>query len=314
MAGDLNTSEDAVWQSLIGALQTSARWHLAIKWIGIVGALVCTIGGGIDGTMLTSGKDAVTLKGFLVGLGGLSAMVSSALLLWVEWETPTLLGRVRDHIKEARNYLQERDALLALDSKRRALLELHSDVYETCERAKPNATIRTVIQTMMDAGGIHLKGSMDTDRDETWAFSVFEKVVDKDGVEEMERIAVHWADRIGEQGKPRKWRKQEGFTGWAWHDGDELIVHDVHDPIYAGKYLVPEGKRHDGDHTYYVSAAAIPIRVGVGDLIWGYVTATSNTAGRFRRDPSNVQSQNVETVRVLARLIATQVAIRGKGG
>jgi hypothetical protein len=311
MAG-LDSSEDGVWQSLVSALQKSARWQLAIKCIGIGSALVCTIGGGINGGMLTAAKDAVTLKGLLVSIGGVSAMVSSALLIFVDWETPKLLNQVREHIKDARNFLRERDALLDLDGKRRALLELHADVYETCERARADASIETVIQIMMDAGGIHLQAAIDTDRHESWAFSIFRKSRGRDDVEEMERIAVHWADRIGEQGRPRRWRKREGFTGWAWHDGDELIVHDINDQMYAGRYQGPVEKRRDGDADRYVSAAAIPIRVGVEDEIWGYVTATSNKPGRFKRDPTNLQSQNVETVRVLARLIATQVAIRGQ--
>jgi hypothetical protein len=163
---------------------------------------------------------------------------------------------------------------------------------------------------MMDAGGIHLQAAMDTDRHELWAFSIFRKSVEPDGVEVMTRIAVHWADRIGEHVLPRTWLKQEGFTGWAWHDGDELIVPNVNDLNYAGRYQVPEYKKRENDEQRYVSAAAIPIRVGEHDEIWGYVTATSNKAGRFKRDPTNLQSQNVETVRALARLIATQVALR----
>lgn len=310
MANDLNQKEDDLWNSLIEALKTSAKWHLAIKWIGIVGALICTIGGGMNGGLLTPKMDAVTLKGLLVSIGGIAAMVSSGLLIFVEWETPKLLDKVRDQIKETRNFIQERDALLRLDGRRRALLELHKDVYEACERAKPDAAIETVVQSIMDAGGIHLHGAMDTESNEVWAFSVFQKTTDQDGQETMNRIAVHWADRSGEQRQGRSWAKREGFTGWAWHDEDELIIHDINDEVYAQRYKVPDYKKHENDEVRYVSAAAIPIWVGADDDIWGVVTATSNKASRFKRDPTNLQSQNVETVRALSRLIATQVAIR----
>lgn len=311
---ELNDREDALWDSMLKALKTSARWHLALKWLGLLGVLVCTIGGGMDGGLLAVEPQVPTIKGLLVIIGGLVAAASSSLLLFVEWETPALMDQVRRQILETKVYLQERDQLAKLDKRRLALLQLHADVYEACENFPPDVPIQSVVQGMMDAGGIHLQSAIDVEISESWAFSVFQRQATGADVEEMVRIAVHWADRGSEQrGVPRTWPKQQGFTGWAWHDGDDLIVHDINDPAYAGRYTAQGDKFLGSDARRYISAAAIPIKVGADNEIWGCVTATSDQPGRFKRDPADVRSQNVETVRALARLIATQVAIRGGG-
>jgi hypothetical protein len=54
--------------------------------------------------------------------------------------------------------------------------------------------------------------------------------------------------------------------------------------------------------------AAIPIRVGPSGTVWGVVAASSNVQDRFRRDPSNHRAQNVDTVRLIAKMIALAAA------
>ncbi|MGN6620661.1 MAG: hypothetical protein ACTHKR_06315 [Sphingomonas sp.] len=61
--------------------------------------------------------------------------------------------------------------------------------------------------------------------------------------------------------------------------------------------------------------AAIPVRLGPDQMIWGVVAVSSNRVGRFRRDPGNRQVQTVDTVRAMPRMIALMAAAfqRGQG-
>lgn len=256
-----------------------------------------------------AGEGVLTLKGILVILGGGAAGIGGFLLLFVEWDTPELLSYAKSYVEQVRLYLGERDELLRLDDKRRALLEMQSDIYEACEAMPLNRPLSEVLEKILAVGSVNINAAIGFDSGEAWAFSIFQKTGNGRG-QKMTRVAVHWADREGEGHSPREWKKKEGFTGWAWHDAQDIIVDDVRLSEHSGKYAAPADKRLDNDMRRYISAAAIPILIGTSDKVWGVVTATSNSAGRFRRNPHDVRAQNVDTVRVLARLIATQVALR----
>lgn len=318
---DIQLEEAKLWDRLIVGLRKSSKWQFLIKVILILGGtLISVIGGSMEGPLSpkpivgSPGTEVgiLTLKGAMVILGAASAGLGGLLLLFVEWDTPELLDKARSYVKQIRVYLDERDALLRLDDKRRALLEMQTDIYEGCESMDKAQPIENVVRTILQLGSVNLPAAIGFDNRERWAFSVFRRVGEGEA-EVMQRIAVHWADRDGEQREGRSWKKQQGFTGWAWHDNAEVIVQDVNAVEEGGKFHAAPGMAHQDDNQRYVSAAAIPIKVGTNDELWGVVTATSNVAGRFKRNPHDVRSQNVETVRVLARLIATQVALRNHG-
>lgn len=308
---ELDRAEAELWERLIGALRRSSKAHAAIKVVLILGgAVVGAIGGAMEGGIAPSqGDGLVTLKGLLVALGALGAFAGGVLLLIADWETPDLLDLAKRFVREAKDYLLERDELLKLDDKRRALLEMQSDIYEACENLGRDEPLKAVARAILAVGSVNLNAAIGFEPGERWAFSVFQRV--KLGEDEvMKRVAVQWAERDGESKPGRNWKIREGFTGWAWADAEDLIVGNANDPEWNGKYAAPEDKKIGSDAERYVSAAAIPIKVGATDEIWGVVTATSNFENRFKRNPQDVRSQNVDTVRVLARLIATQVALR----
>ncbi|MXP10763.1 GAF domain-containing protein [Pseudoblastomonas halimionae] len=251
----------------------------------------------------------LTVKGLLVILGGGAAGLGGLLLLFLEWDTPELLSSAKSYVEQVKVYLAERDELLRLDEKRRALLDMQTDIYEACETLPKSTPVERVVKAILDIGSVNINAAIGFEAGEVWAFSIFRKT-GKGRAQKMERIAVHWADREGEGREARDWKKKEGFTGWAWHDATDVIVDDARNAEHGGKYDASDDKRHDSDKDRYVSAAAIPILIGKSNVVWGVVTATSNASGRFKRNPSDIKSQNVDTVRVLARLIATQVALR----
>ena len=314
---DFKAEEDALWDRLIEGLRKSSKWQFIIKIALILcGTLISVIGAAMEGPLSPRPPadnpelqvGILTVKGLMVILGASAAALGGAILLFLDWDTPELLNKAKSYMRQVRVYLDERDGLLKLDDKRRALLEMQADIYEGCEVIGRDEEITAVVRTILHLASPHLAASIGFQPEERWAFSIFQR--HGTGDEEcMKRIAVHWVDRAGEQRDGRSWKKQEGFTGWAWHDAQEVIVQDVNSAEWNGKFSAPVGKQHDGDTQRYVSAAAIPIKVGKADDIWGVVTATSNIVGRFKRNPHDVRSQNVETVRVLARLIATRVAM-----
>jgi len=306
------TTEDAdLWERLIDKLRLASRWQKAIKVVFVIGgATIGAIGGALEGSLFSpNASGLISVKGFCVILGALMALLGGVLLLFVTEDSSDLLHKAKIYIRTAKHYFDEREVLLQLDDKRRSLLDMQAEIYEACEQYPQTEPIDELVKTILYLASVNLTASIGFDNGERWAFSIFKKVGGEDG-ERMERIAVHWANRGGENQAARSWKKQQGFTGWAWHDNDELIVADAREDQWNGKYFYQKGNQSVEDRDLYVSAAAIPIKIGAKDEIWGVITATSNTADRFKRNLQDVRSQNVETVRVLARLIASQVALR----
>lgn len=311
MEYDWLEEEKGLWARLVKGLSRASRWQFVIKIVLILGGtLTSVIGGAMEGPLSPAeGPGVVTLKGLLVFLGGGAAAIGGGLLLWADWDTPELLDAAKRYISQVRVYLDERDELLKLDDKRRSLLELQKTIYEACEAIPRDTDIEHVLAAMVAPIDVEFRTSIGFENNERWALSIF-RLVEQDGNEVMKRVVTLWAERGREANEGRCWGPKEGFTGWAWHEGREIIVSDARAVEHSRKFDAPGEKQKPLDAERYVSAAAIPIQVGAEDRVWGVVTATSDMPGRFKSNPTDVRSQNVETVRVLARLIASQVALR----
>ncbi len=309
---DLATEDADLWERLIEKLRSASRWQKAIKVILVIGgAAISAFGGALGVSILpTTGGEFTALKGVLVTIGLVMSAVGGLLIVLVTEDSSDLLHKAKTYIRMAKHYVVERKDLLQLDDKRRALLDMQEGIYEACEQIPATAPINVLVETILRVASVNLTASIGFDHGERWAFSIFQKTGVGDD-ERMERIAVQWANRFGETKAARSWKRQQGFTGWAWHDNQELVVADARDSQWGGKYFYQQGNQPVEDRDLYVSAAAIPIKIGANDEIWGIITATSDKPDRFRRNPQDVRSQNVETVRVLARLIASQVALQG---
>lgn len=318
---DLVAAEDSVWNRAVTSLRSGRRWQFWIKVVLILGgAIASTIGGGMEGPLRpATGDGVVTLKGLLVFGGGIFAFLGGVLLLFADDDVPQLLLDARQLVSDARRFLTERDALTLsarqweqFDKQRRFLLKAIELMLEAAERMPHGTDIVVVINAMLDAGTNEIEGAIGFQPGEKWAFSIFRAVASTGAGEPdvMRRIAAAWADRSAQQVDGREWAKREGFTGVAWHRDEDVIESDATIPEIAQQFQIPPTKVRATDPQRYVSVAVIPIKVGNEDRMWGTVTATSDRSGRWSRTPSDPREQGIMAVRMLAQLIASQVALR----
>lgn len=308
----LRATQAKLIDNVIVRYEDGEWWRFAIN-------LVLVVGGGLLAAIAKLGFVSATATPWLTGIGLVMVFVGGALVAIFDRRRTKLTTSARDALDLAQAFLDQQATLEAriqaaelLDTRRRYLLQAQQVMQEAVERIPQGTDIKTVVEAMLDAGSADLEGAIGFDAGEKWTFSVFRREPLEEGgtAEVMRRIAFSWADRSSEKRIGREWRKKEGFTGVSWQRDDEVIEADVTLPEIADQYPVPTAQRRDGDDKRYVSVAVIPIRVGSGDEMWGSVTATSDQAGRWRRVASDPREQNVQAVRVLAQLIAMQVALR----
>ena len=306
-------------------VRRARRFQAGINILCVMGGgALAAIGGAMDGSLApSSGDGLITTKGLCVWLGIVLVFLGSLMLLVLRDESPALLARAAALEGDAQNFLDERDALLArldsaatLDRKRLALVDANRTMREALEQILfvPAATPESASQVMLDTALRYITASIGFEADEEWAISVFQVQGDGDAAL-LNRIAAARADRLSERNNPRSWKRNEAFVGAAWHSARDLIIEDSSDPQVAEDYPVPQDKQRDYDADRYRSMAAIPVRLGPDQMIWGVVAASSNRVGCFRRDPGDRQVQTVDTVRAMARMIALMAAAfqRGEG-
>lgn len=289
------------------------RW---INLFGVIGgSLLLGVGSGLGGDLVpTSG--GLTIKGLVIVLGAILALVGNVLLLAMREEAADLLDRAAALEATAQSFLDERTGLLArldamatLDRKRLALIDANRVMRETLEQALlvEAADVPGTAHVMLTAALPFLTVSIGFDPDEEWSISIFQvQGTDKDAI--LHRIACARADRLAEQRQPRSWRRHEGFVGEAWARDRPMIIEDSSDPKVAEAYPVPDDLRRSYDATRYRSMAAIPVRLGDPATVWGVIAASTNRPGRFRRAPEDREAQAVDTVRLIARMSGLMAA------
>jgi len=286
-------------------------------WLAIAAALGALIAGISRIIPDESFRDFPTLFGIIL------SFVCTASLAWFSYKKLELGSELTKTLQISRNLLETHykkdldiitisnkiEAANEVREKFRHLLLALDRMNEVAERIPLGADIHEVIETMMDAGLSALLDAFGFEKREYWAISIFSEE-DIDHTTVMRRRIARWFDRSAEIRVPRDWEKGEGFTGAAWGSNSERIEEDATNPEIERFYPVPPGKYDENDKKYYVSFAAIPIRVGSEDKIWGIITVTSSAAGRFTRDVTDDRSFNTDVVRQVEKLIAVQVALR----
>ena len=301
--GKIQALESKFIDAVVQRYESTERWRIVVQ-------LILTAGGT---AILGIGRIPILAEAtqiWFTAIGLFLGFLGAAFICIFEVGRASFVGATKDALNESRLIILERDTLLGLDEKRRYLLDAQSDIYEVCEALAEEPDITKVVEAILDTGINNITGAIGFDPGEDWAFSVFRRTETEDGPEVMVRIAVVWADRQAQHKSARDWYLGEGFTGLAWKEKGEVIVKDATDTEHGQRYDISTAKELPSDKEKYISVAAIPIKVGTQDDVWGVVTATSNKVGRFMRRPNDIHSQNVDTVRVLARLIASQVAIK----
>lgn len=316
---ELRAADERLWNRAINLIRGSLLWQRIIKIVLFIGgAALSGWGGALDGSMFAPG--GVTWKGLLVIGGVVMAGLGGALLIFVDEHLPELLEEARKNGILAREYLDERDAkdrqiaeFEALDRRRRALITAANQMREVVEQTlvRTDATIEKAAQIMLNTAIVSTQVAIGLQAGELWSISVF-RVVGDGADAELRRIAAIRSDRRSEENPPRSWRRNEGLVGAVWQSDRDLVIEDARDPRVAADYPVPQDKVRGYDLERYRSMAAIPIRIGPEQTIWGVVAASSNVANRFRRDPTNERAQNVDTVRAIARMIALLAAGLGR--
>ena len=320
----LREQSDQLFAQVLARLQREEKWLFILKLAGplLGGALL-----GIAGFLNSAPDGSFPWKPALGTLGALLLVTGTVIVALAERGGFEEIKAARSAQAAAEMFLMEREqleeqmlAFTRLDSRRRRLLEAVQVMQEAVERMSHGTDIRTVIEAMLDAGTNDLEGAIGFDAGERWSFAIFRREPASDSTTEvMRRIAVRSAERSRERGTAspgahranrKEWRKKEGFTGVCWQRDDDVIEPDLR--LVSDEYPVPPEKHDAEDATRYVSVAVIPIRVGSEDVMWGTATATSDRVGRWRRAPTDPREQNVMAVRMLAELIATQVALRGE--
>lgn len=315
---DLSEDRTALLHTGLSFVRRARTFQTSINIACVFGGgALGAIGGAMEGGLIPSSGDGfLTAKGICVWLGVGLVLLGGVLLHFIADEAPELLRKALALEGKAQAFLDEREALIdrleslaALDRKRLALIEANKVMRETLEQSLlvPEADPAGTAQLMLDAALRFITTSIGFDPDEQWAISVF-RVESEGDIEELRRIACRRADRLAEQNNPRGWKRNEGFVGTAWATEQAVIVTDGTMPDALDQYRVPAPKQRDYDPERYRSMAAIPVRLGDPARIWGVIAASTDCAGRFRRDPGNKQVQAVDTVRLIARMTGLMAA------
>lgn len=218
-----------------------------------------------------------------------------------------------DAISQGRALEAERDATRTegekLDRRRIAYRQASNMMREAAEQSMlaDVATLTSAADFMLKSAVVPIGAAIGFEMEERWAISIFQ-VQSEGDASVLRRVAGLRADRLAEQAQAREWRLNEGLVGVAWHTGRDGIIEDYRDPQVAIDYPVPDEQRRGYDPDRYRSMAAIPIRVGPEQAIWGVIAASSDRTGRFRRDPGNDKVQAVDTVRIIGRSTALLAA------
>jgi len=292
-------------------IRATRRFQRLINIGSLLGVILLGIGSSLSGDLIPPGY-GLTVKGLVVGVGALLGFAGGIVAMVLQDEAPELLKSATDLGRDAQAFLDERDQLLAelaendiLDARRLALLDANRLMRETLEQAlaTSNSSQAETIEDMLDAALHEITHSIGFEPTEAWAISIF--VVEGD---QLVRMTARRANRLGEKQDGRSWAANEGFVGTAWSHKRDVIIDDGTKTDILEAYPILPGNGRDYDAERYRSIAAIPVRIGHPATIWGVVAVSTDRAGRFRRDPENYQVQAVDTVRLIARMIALMAA------
>ncbi len=297
--------------AVVSRYENGENWRLAIN-------LLLVAGGGLLTALARLGGIAEPHSSWMTGIGLVMVFLGATLVGIFDRKRADLTKHSKESLALAEEFLDREDGLNsriaageALDGKRTFLLNGVKAMLEAAERAAGEADIAKSVKAVLDASTYFLEGAIGFETGERWNLSVFQIIPAAAGAPAtMRRIAFTCAEPPAEPTIDRHWNLNEGFTGKAWQANDEEVWPDIRIREVASRFTVPAVKRKDGDTERYVSIAVVPIRVGKDEPMWGTVTATSDKAGCWVRDPTDPREQNLRAVRMLAQIIATQVAQR----
>ncbi|MBX9796772.1 hypothetical protein [Sphingomonas sp.] len=301
----LRANEQSLSHRYAARLAAIDQWRLAVVVLGIVagfGAALSKLFEGTPGIVM-----AVLGGGFVLVFGSLVAVLDYRKL-----EISREAQHAHQLADQSLDLAEEREAALdaarQLDLKRRERLLAIEQMVEAIEaglirKEDSKATADALLRRAIAA----IRKAVDYQAPDFFTVSIFQRLSDGNGGEKMCRIAAQWSDPEKAAAGGRDWALGQGYTGVAWNNAR---VNPAGDVIESDTSLDHCRAQYPVEHAdpkreaLYRSVAAIPILIGKDNTVWGVVTATSDRAGVFTREPTHVTVQNVDMIRDIARVSA----------
>jgi hypothetical protein len=294
----------------------------------IIFGLVATVGG----IAASSPSNITTWSASTVGIWGAGlAVICAAIQKILEKDHIALLEQAKVSLDRTQAYLYQRNEIKrqiedmqSLDMQRLQMQSTFGYMLEQTEQlllARTRPGIKKAIHSLFDLCQAELLASMGMTYADKMTISVY-RVVKKSSSEDplLEILSNRKPNKAEEQDyDSRSWRKGEGYSGQAWMLADEVVVPDTM-TLPPSLHTTNLGAQAKGDPEAelkrYRSVASVPIRVGSTDEVWGVVSVTTNQPNKFSTyfGDDDVASQNVETVRILSKMIAVLVACCATSG
>lgn len=252
------------------------------------------------------------------------AVTCAVVQKFLEKDHTTLLEQAKQALDQTQAYLYQRQEIVrqiedmkGLDDQRLQLQSAFVYMIEKTEdivlSSDQHAT-KDIIKTLFEVCQAEILGSMGMTYSEKMTISVYQ--VDKapsSGEDILNIIVNKKPNKADEQHyTSRSWKKGEGYSGQAWMQADEVVVPDsfLVPESYHVKNLSEKSLDQKAELKRYRSVAAVPILVGRNNDVWGVVSVTTDRPNKFSTTflDDDVAAQNVETVRILAKMIALLVS------
>lgn len=232
-------------------------------------------------------------------------------------QAKTALDRTQAYLYQRNEIKRQIEDMQSLDTQRLQMQATFGYMLEHTEQvlsANPRPSITKVIDDLFDLCQSELLASMGMTYADKMTISVY-KVTERNLSEEprLEILSNRKNNKVEVQAHTsRFWHKGEGYSGQAWMEANEIVVPDtmsLPSSLHASKLGAQAEGDLEAELKRYRSVASVPIFVGDTNEVWGVVSVTTNQPHKFStHSVDDVASQNVETVRILAKMIAVLVA------
>jgi hypothetical protein len=288
----------------------------------IIFGLIAT-GGGI---VASSESSLTTWSASTIGiLGAGLAVICAVIQKILEKDHIALLEQAKVSLDRTQAYLYQRNEIKrqiedmqSLDTQRLQMQATFGYMLEQTGQLLAASTplkIKCAINSLFDLCQAELLASMGMTYADKMTISVY-KVVEGTslGGPRLEILSNRKPNKAEEQDyTSRSWKKGEGYSGQAWLLANEVVVPDTMD-LPSSLYTNQLGEQANGDPEAelkrYRSVVSVPIFFGPSKKVWGVVSVTTNQPNKFSTHSvdDDVSAQNVETVRILSKMVAVLAA------
>ena len=220
------------------------------------------------------------------------------------------------HEFEVENFLDHIDELDWYADFKSELYELQNVAYEYIENyfVRDREVGEKDIKLLLDNTSRALSKLMDFQPGDYWTISIYR--LENTQPQSLRSIANQTSQRSEETKSHRTWKVGEGVAGEVLKKGMEVILADATDPKEARWLHIPyksdDESKKSTDFLRYKSLAGVPIKVG--DQIWGVAVASSDTPKHFNVDDQGFGGEEIEPLRLLARVVALSQAPTSRNG